>query len=124
MNENKSNIPEMTFECICDPCDECDTVTIPRSEYNDLIAAKTINDMILSVSDISGYGCADTVKGLRNLDKYRKALTDAENRIIVMTTENEEHVGKLLAEISSLTASLNALLDKSDDNAPEDKPDA
>jgi len=126
MNDNKSNIPEVTLECGFEPCDccDCDTVTIPRSEYDALIAAKMANDLILAASDKTGYGGADIIKGLFKLDNYRRALTESEDRIASMTRENEEHVGKLLAEISSLTDKLNALLAKRADNTPEDKPDA
>ena len=97
-----------------------DSVTIPRSEYNDLVAAKAVNDLILSASGADGYGSADIIKGLFKLDKYRSALSASEARISDMTAEAE----KLKAEISDLLVKIESLTAKPAEKVPEENPDA
>lgn len=58
-----------------------DTVTLPRSEYNELVAAKHERDMILAVADVTGYGCSEIVKGVRRLDETTKTYSEAKQRI-------------------------------------------
>lgn len=79
-----------------------DTVTIPRKEYNDLIAAKAVNDMILAVAGSDGYGCAEIVKGLRSLDSYRKALTASEERCYELANKHDEVTSDLMRQIAEL----------------------
>ncbi len=97
-----------------------DSVTIPRSEYNDLIAAKAVNDLILSASGADGYGSADVIKGVFKLDKYRSALSASEARISDMTAEAE----KLKTEISNLQVKIESLTAESSEEVPEESPDA
>ena len=112
----------ITKDSISIPCP--DTVTIPRSEYNELIAAKTICDMILSVADYNGYGCADTVKGLRNLDKYRKALTESEECIAEMVKKHDENTAALSAKVAELEVKLRLAESACVEAAPEETVDA
>ncbi len=97
-----------------------DTVTIPRSEYNKLLAAKVQIDMILSVADKSGYGCADIVKGARSLDEYSKALTIAEEHYSELVEARDETVGELTADVERLKEALN----KAASSEPEEHTDA
>lgn len=97
-----------------------DSVTIPRSEYNDLIAAKAANDLILSASGADGYGCADIIKGLFKLDEYRSALSSSEAHISDMAAEAE----KLKAEISELQGKIKSLTAEPAEEVPEESPDA
>lgn len=90
------------------PC--VDTVTIPRCEYNDLIAAKTINDMILAVSSFDGYGCSDIVIGMRALDKYRSALSESEDRLISFQNDRDAQVAELNKAIADLKGQLKEAL--------------
>lgn len=88
-----------------------DAVTIPRREYNELIAAKIQIDMILASADESGYGCADIVKGIMRLDRYGKALSDYEKRITALMAEHAEEVNHLKGKIFILNKQL-AMVDK------------
>lgn len=113
----------MNKETIVIPC--LDTVTIPRAEYNDLIAAKAANDIILSVSDPDGYGCADIVKGLQKHDKYKRALLESEARVATMMKNHDDHVNDLLAEIGDLKAKLKDVLKaEAEKTAPEETANA
>lgn len=97
-----------------------DSVTIPRSEYNDLIAAKAVNDLILATSGSDGYGSSDIIKGLFKLDKYRSALSASEEHI----SDLEAETGKLKVEISGMLAKIDSLTAKSAEEVPEESPDA
>lgn len=102
-----------------------DTVTIPRCEYNALIAAKTQCDMILAVAGADGYGCADTVKGMRALDKYRSALTASEDRFRALQAERDEQIANMYTEIGDLKGKLKKALGVStEENTPEENTDA
>ena len=91
-----------------------DTVTIPRSEYNELIAAKTVNDLLLATSDDSGYGCSYIIQGMQKLDKYRRALT-----------EYRREIAELVKEIADLKSHAENPADKEPvASSPEDAPDA
>lgn len=89
-------------ESITIPCP--DTVTIPREEYNDLIAAKTLNSVLLAVSDSSGYGCSEIVKGLQKMDKYRSALIDTRNQMEAMQKEYLDKIACLEAKLHDAEA--------------------
>ena len=97
-----------------------DSVTIPRSEYNDLIAAKAVNDLILATSGSDGYGSSDIIKGLFKLDKYRSALSASEEHI----SDLEAETGKLKVEISGMLAKIDSLTAKPAEEVPEESPDA
>lgn len=94
----------VTEEEIKIPC--IDTVTIPRREYNELIAAKTQCDMILAVAAADGYGCADAVKGIRALDKYRSALTESEERFRSLQAERDKQIADMFKKIDDLEGQL------------------
>lgn len=54
MNENKSSIPEATLEYGYAKCDDCDIVTVPRTEYDKLVSARFGIHMIGSSLDRYG----------------------------------------------------------------------
>lgn len=97
-----------------------DSVTIPRSEYNTLIAAKAATDLILATAGSDGYGCSDIIKGLFKLDKYRSALSSSEAHISDMAAEAE----KLKAIISELQGKIKSLTAEPAEEVPEESPDA
>ena len=109
--------PEVKVKVYVTPTD---TITIPRNEYNNLIAAKAVNDLILATARDDGYGSADIIKGLIKLDKYRSALTASEARISDMEKEAEN----LKTEISNLQVKIESLTAESSEEVPEESPDA
>lgn len=101
------------------PCH--DTVTIPREEYNSLIAAKAVNDLILAVADSEGYGCTEIVKGALKQDKYRGALSEALAKVAALTEENEKLSAEAADRKSELEAKRHA---ENGEAAPEEAADA
>lgn len=93
-----------------------DTVTIPRKEYNDLLAAKTQINMIIATAGENGYGCAEIVKGVRSLGEYSKAVANATERYNELKKERDEAVAQLSKELDALRKNLSP--------DAEDTPDA
>ena len=87
-----------------------ETVTIPRSEYNKLIVAKALLDMILATAGKDGYGCSEIVKGARSLDEYSKALANAEERCDELKKKHDEAVDELTKEAIMLKEELKKAL--------------
>lgn len=87
-----------------------ETVTIPRAEYNELIAAKHERDMILAAADPSGYGCAEIVKGARLLNSYQNALTASEAHIEELKKKHDETLTEYHGKVSDLEAKLKEAL--------------